>query len=568
MRENFIKRFAVIFSVLVLLQECTARGVHYQDELDYLDENFLYEYEKDYAAAKSKLPSMDVATFNQPQNDKRSLAVALIVVTGLSAGVDIYKQERGCRDATPDLEGNIRKVNEMQNKAIKQKNQINLDWNPILERENWFQKLGSDFSILRSLCGQLDSLQYDIIQLLDQDVFTKIDLERRKLENAIEANNDTVYGDPNLLAAKFFASPTAYALTLTLKLAPVALWMGSKTIFPYIGKAISKTLARDWATKNPGKIQKMYRNLKSKGLFPKSRAKFSNWVKNNPTLSRIKTKLTLSPKNQIRFKAVKGGIIKFGSVAVVGLFVAYEVYNTWKFVKNCEKKLAESVKMIQDCEGSLQNMTIIQNRMNVLKGQVEGNYTKMVDNLKTESFGYFVEEVKNLSINAQHQTDNLRTAATDLQYFHDHINSTTDVNGNNYKMVNDLTERLLKSFRNTNFKLDCYRKKMMIISQITHDCAHGYGNYASLWKKAKSLEGKTLQNCIVDQAYLSEGEISQVIKGFMEIQKKSPICLRNDAAKKTLICNNWYVNINDAENLKKVGGGLTLADIGFFYPKV
>jgi len=84
-----------------------------------------------------------------------------------------------------------------------------------------------------------------------------------------------------------------------------------------------------------------------------------------------------------------------------------------------------------------------------------------------------------------------------------------------------------------------------------------------LWTKAKSLEGKTLENCIVNQTYLSQSEVSGVIKGFMEVQKKSTICLRNNPTKKQLVCSNWYNDMTDANNVINVGD-LELADVQYF----
>jgi len=563
MRDNFIKRFAVIFSVLVLLQECTARGVHYQDELDYLDKNFLYEYEKDYAASKSKLPSTDVATFEQPQNGKRGLGLALILVSGASAGIDIYKQEAGCKDAAPNLEGNVRTANTLQNQAIAKKNAINIAWNPIVDKEARFQALGSQMTILREQVAKLDSLQFDIVKLLDQDIFTKIDLTKRELENLIAANNDTAYGDPSLFLANFFATPGAYALTLSLKLLPLAVWLGSKTIFPIIGKQISAAVGRQWATGNPNAVSKMYRHLETKGLFPNTRLKFKTWVAKSPTLTKIRTKFTFSKLNAERLASVKSGIVRAGSAVVVVLFIAYEVYNTWKFVDDCKKKEAESAQMVADLRENLVNMTKIETNMTLLLNEVTDNFGLMQSNLMEETFGNFVKDVRELAINAQTQTTALETAATDLNTFLDQINSTK-VNGViNFEKTGTLMELLLKSFNNVNYKLECYRKKVLIISQITADCGIGLGNYDTLWTKAKSLEGKTLENCIVNQTYLSQSEVSGVIKGFMEVQKKSTICLRNNPTKKQLVCSNWYNDMTDANNVINVGD-LELADVQYF----
>ena len=58
----------------------------------------------------------------------------LLLTTGASAGLDIYKQEGGCDDKTPDLQDNVDLINEKQAELVEMKNNINLRWVPCKNR--------------------------------------------------------------------------------------------------------------------------------------------------------------------------------------------------------------------------------------------------------------------------------------------------------------------------------------------------------------------------------------------------------------------------------------------------
>ena len=54
----------------------------------------------------------------------------MLLTTGASAGLDIYKQEVGCDDITPDLQDNVDLINEKQTELVEMKDNINLRWVP------------------------------------------------------------------------------------------------------------------------------------------------------------------------------------------------------------------------------------------------------------------------------------------------------------------------------------------------------------------------------------------------------------------------------------------------------
>ena len=54
----------------------------------------------------------------------------LLLATGASAGLDIYKRELGCKEETPQLQKNINKINTKQAELVEMKDDINLRWVP------------------------------------------------------------------------------------------------------------------------------------------------------------------------------------------------------------------------------------------------------------------------------------------------------------------------------------------------------------------------------------------------------------------------------------------------------
>ena len=56
--------------------------------------------------------------------------VILLVLTGVSAGTDIYKQEVGCKLAVPELQSKVDELDRKHKELISFKDAINLAWVP------------------------------------------------------------------------------------------------------------------------------------------------------------------------------------------------------------------------------------------------------------------------------------------------------------------------------------------------------------------------------------------------------------------------------------------------------
>jgi len=584
MRKIYLKYFALIFSVLILLQEThgkynsiyhfkqrNKKGSLYNDEKDFENDRSVSSVVKILPELKPpelKPPDSKPPDFsdehNARSNQKKSLGVALLGVSLISAGLDIYKQEAGCDHIAPKLKSNFEKINQLQTQLRADSKQINLDWNPIVSSENYFSRLNGQMLLLQNQAARLDILRYDIVTLLDTNIVSKIDLTTRQLKNEIDAFNMTTdLSDPSFLVARFYAQ-SQYALMVSAKLLPIGFWMGNKAFGPSISKWFSKHMSERFAKNNPGRIAKMIKHYQtSGGFFSNTRAKFSKWLKNKPSYKYMKIKLTLSAANKARWTTAKKWISGFGKSAIVGLFLAYEVFNMYKFVKECEKKEKKSEEMISTLQESRKNVTILRSNMTVLKTKIEGNYTIILQELQRYKFHQYVIEVQNTSSNAQHQNETNTLAESGLQSFLDGINSTI-INGDiKYAKVTQLVDQLLDAFRNVSYSLDCYQRKLSVIVQITDDCAAGHSTYQQLWEKVKKLEGSVLKKCIVNEKYLSKSEVKGIVRSLMVVRKKSKICIRNNKGKLDRVCGNWLSGMSNVDNKDNVGQ-VTLDDIQYF----
>ena len=58
------------------------------------------------------------------------IEVILLVLTGVSAGIDIYNQEVGCKLAVPELQSKVDELDRKHKELISFKDAINLAWVP------------------------------------------------------------------------------------------------------------------------------------------------------------------------------------------------------------------------------------------------------------------------------------------------------------------------------------------------------------------------------------------------------------------------------------------------------
>ena len=52
----------------------------------------------------------------------------MLITTGVSGGLNIYKQELACKEITPDLDDNVALINVKQAELVEMKDNINISW--------------------------------------------------------------------------------------------------------------------------------------------------------------------------------------------------------------------------------------------------------------------------------------------------------------------------------------------------------------------------------------------------------------------------------------------------------
>lgn len=62
---------------------------------------------------------------------------------------------------------------------------------------------------------------------------------------------------------------------------------------------------------------------------------------------------------------------------------------------------------------------------------------------------------------------------------------------------------------------------------------------------------------------MTKSSLQETTVETMKLQNHQPICIRNNPTKKTLACTNWYDDMPDDENMRRVGDVL-VEDIKFF----
>ena len=285
MRLEYFQVFAVLFSFLILLQDTHA----------LVRRNAYRKFNDDF----------DKAADGQIR-EKRFVGTALIVIAAGSAGLDIYKQEAGCMHITPDLRPTINKGKQLNSDILTRKEDIDLAWVPVESKERYPKILATDLNIFREQLVTFNALQTDIITLLDNKIFTKIDQFKRELQNNIDRNNVTDVPSFEALEPKFM-TPLQCGVTLTLKLAPVGIFLGVKYLLPKITARFASTQAAEMVQSNPSLKTKMintYAEMKDKfnnwrvekiaSFKANMNAKWTNFQAKHPKISRVLKKVTMN----------------------------------------------------------------------------------------------------------------------------------------------------------------------------------------------------------------------------------------------------------------------------------
>ena len=453
--------FAVLFSFLILLQDTHA----------LVRRNAYRKFNDDF----------DNATDGQIR-EKRFVGTALIVIAAGSAGLDIYKQEAGCMHITPDLQPTINKGKQLNSDILTLKEDINLAWVPVESKERYAKILATDLNIFREQLVTFNALQTDIITLLDNKILTKMDQFKRELQNNIDRNNATDVPSFEALEQKFM-TPLQYGVTLTLKLAPVGIFLGVKYLLPKITARFASTQAAEMVQSNPSLKTKMINTYaEMKGKFNNWRvqkiasfkanmnAKWTNFQAKHPKISRVLKKVTMNRFTKGVGKFVqthKTKLVNAGKGVVVAFFVGYEIYNMVQFINDCKTKYSETLKELATLQENKKNLTLIMNDIHQLETKTEKYYGYMKGNITSDEYINFIKDIIKLGRNSENQRTELTEATDDIQKYVDQIKDA------DYDKTDQLNKMAITALGKMNYKLDCLRSKLSIVAVVTDGFATG-----------------------------------------------------------------------------------------------
>ena len=180
----------------------------------------------------------------------------------------------------------------------------------------------------------------------------------------------------------------------------------------------------------------------------------------------------------------------------------------------------------------------------------------MKGNITSDEYINFIKDIIKLGRNSENQRTELTEATDDIQKYVDQIKNA------DYDKTDQLNKMAITALGKINYKLDCLRSKLSIVAGVTDGCATGAATFDKLFEDAKSREKKIVDTCI-DQNYMTKSGLQETTVETMKLQNLQPICIRNNPTKKTLACTNWYDDMPDDENMRRVGDVL-VEDIKFF----
>ena len=181
----------------------------------------------------------------------------------------------------------------------------------------------------------------------------------------------------------------------------------------------------------------------------------------------------------------------------------------------------------------------------------------MKGNLTNDDFLNFTAEVVELGKNALNQSDDLVSATNDVQIYVNQIKTATD------EQTDQLNKLLISALAKINFRLDCVRSKLSIISTLALNCARGTNDFDALFADAKNAEEKEVVESCIQNNFMTKPEIRNITEENMLLQNKQVICIRNSQGKQDFACSQWYLDIDNSTIASQVGGA-TLADVEYF----
>jgi len=591
MKHIYLKKFAILFSLLVLLQEVqgkarlieqkqeedekarsrrSANSVPFEEEFmdlakqesleEVLDEyieltrkELIIKKEDQEEPIKNELETLDNKKneneLETHDNKKRWLTTFLLVNGVINAAFDVYKYEAGCTAWTTYVK-NLNTIKTMIPVLVTKRDNVNLAWNTFHEKYQYYERLHSQAVIFDSIALKYEQYKYDILMAIDPDIEAKLANASVELKNEITALNITGTVDYSYLEAAFLTKfQLAYSLIKNLK--SIA-WMAGKAIVSKIIELTSSGEAADFVNENPSSFQRFLDYASEKkaqisGWYDEKvetlklkieefkltiKTKVIEFIESNPKLNSAYEYLKGDEASRARWVRIKNGLVTAAKVGIAIAFVGYDIYLLAKFVKECDKRQSNSQTIVNELNGNATRLDQLQAEVVLETSYVEGNYTELKAKFTDGNFTKYVISVRDLLMNSTDPTANQVLAIAKLNTF------LAGIAAADYSQTDVLVEGLIEAFYAANIDFDCLQRKLHIIQDAYQRCSSGYDTFANIYTYAKARETKdvVLAKHCVDAGYLTESELKDFIYSQLADYQKQNVCMRNSVDKLNLAC--------------------------------
>ncbi|XP_028392724.1 uncharacterized protein LOC114517256 [Dendronephthya gigantea] len=217
------------------------------------------------------------------------------------------------------------------------------------------------------------------------------------------------------------------------------------------------------------------------------------------------------------------------------------IYSTWKQIDACQSLANEMQDRAYDL--AVQSESIEKTKVTEilpLQRQVKVEvWDKVKDILTSENITDWLEEIKNLTLNAENAN---ATTADTIQYFIDNIAAA------GVKRTLQLEISLIYALKSVGYKYDCLGDKLHAINIVLKDCRMGRDKFERLFHSV-AVEKNELnrKDCVNDKQvpYTSMKEFRKILKKFAEHEGWNENCLLNSDDFLFRVCNKFYEGYTD-----------------------
>jgi len=473
---------------------------------------------------------------------KRGFFTIASLVTGtISGAFEVYKYERGCKDVSGFTDA-IEAIPKIQQELSRLQKEINLAWAPVVSIGNYFSRMIAYLVTLDEQISKFESLQQEIVTVIDPDIERKLTEATKEIEADIAARNATYIVDLDSLLAKYYTK-FEYGKKLVGKFKGIAILAGTKIVkgvmwlynrkrgsYIVSGNPSFFSKVKTWVGDQKKKVL-AWKDAKVEKFLNFISKKFTNFISKHKTIGRRWNKAVGSEKSKAQIKKIKKRLKLAAKSLLLGASIGYDFYLGVKFFKECFERRDNAQMIVQNLTAEADIMKGIKNDVDKLYVSLSQNYTELKQQLVSEPFLNFVNNTEAFYRQYSDNSDvDTSYAVQKMKSFKDNIKN--DDAGNS----DQLTLELIGALTKTNNILNCLYVKVKVMKLAIHSCMTGKATIQEIYRKAIS------QPDVISCAGIQIDE-QEFIKEVTEEVKENggqTVCTRNNVNKQVSVCNAWY----------------------------